>query len=125
MYCSPYRVSDAEFDQTVEEALDALPAPVRQALLGAATIVREDYPPAEAVQSLGTDPLLLGECVGTLELTRGGDHGPAQVLLYRKNLEKVCADHDELREQIVITLYHEVGHALGLDEDGVAALGLE
>ncbi len=123
-YCAPFRVSDREFDRVVEEALGELPAPVREALLAAATIVREDYPSEAAIRAHGTEPLLLGECVGTLEETRGGER-PAEVILYRRNLEKVCADRDELREQIVITLYHEVGHALGLDEDGVAALGLE
>ena len=31
----------------------------------------------------------------------------------------------QVNEQVEVTLYHELGHYLGFDEDGVAELGLE
>ena len=122
-YVAPHRVDDGEFDAAVAAALTALPAPIRAALERDATLIRDDFPSAAAVAA-GQDPFLLGECLGELELTRLGEAGPVEVYLYRRNLEKVCATREALIEEIRVTLYHEVGHALGLDEDGVEAFGL-
>lgn len=122
-YVVPYRVDDAAFDAAVTEALEALPAPLQTALDRDATLIRDDYPSAAAVAA-GQDPFLLGECLGELELTRLGEAGPVEVYLYRRNLEKVSDTRGRLVEEIRVTLYHELGHALGLDEGGVEALGL-
>ena len=46
-------------------------------------------------------------------------------LLFRKNLERVAGDADELREEIRTTLLHETGHFFGMDEDDLAGVGLE
>ena len=42
-----------------------------------------------------------------------------------RNLARRSADREELIEQLRITLFHEVGHFLGLDEDDLEARGLE
>ena len=47
-----------------------------------------------------------------------------RILLYKRNLEKICRDEEELIDQIQITVRHEVGHYLGLDEDDLERLGL-
>ncbi len=49
---------------------------------------------------------------------------PARIVIFYANLIATCRDEDELEEQLRITLLHEIGHALGLDEDEVDALGL-
>ena len=47
-----------------------------------------------------------------------------RILLFKKNLEKICQDEEDLIDQIQITVRHEVGHYLGLDEDDLERLGL-
>ena len=47
-----------------------------------------------------------------------------RIILFKKNLEKVCQDEEELIDQIQVTVRHEVGHYLGLDEDDLERLGL-
>ena len=47
-----------------------------------------------------------------------------RVILFKKNLEKICRDRDELIDQIQITLRHEIGHHLGLSEEDLEGLGL-
>jgi predicted Zn-dependent protease with MMP-like domain len=47
------------------------------------------------------------------------------VALYRRNLERAVRNGDELREQIRVTLLHEVGHLRGEDDFELAARGLE
>ena len=50
---------------------------------------------------------------------------PPTVYLFQRNLERVCGDREQLVEEIRVTLFHELGHALGFDEEGVARMGLE
>ena len=47
-----------------------------------------------------------------------------RVMLFKANLEKICRDREELIDQIQITVRHEIGHYLGLDEDDLERLGL-
>jgi predicted Zn-dependent protease with MMP-like domain len=57
-----------------------------------------------------------GESVQPTDVTR--------VILFKRNLEKVCRDREELIDQIQITVRHEVGHHLGLSEEDMERLGL-
>ena len=50
--------------------------------------------------------------------------GPGAIYLFRRNLLRVCADRDELKREVRITVQHEVGHLLGLDEDDLERWGL-
>ena len=47
-----------------------------------------------------------------------------RILLFKRNLEKICRDRDDLIEQIQITVRHEIGHHLGLSEEDLERLGL-
>jgi predicted Zn-dependent protease with MMP-like domain len=38
-------------------------------------------------------------------------------VLYQKNIEAVCSTEAEVREQICLTVVHELGHYFGLDEE--------
>ena len=40
-----------------------------------------------------------------------------------RNIERVSIDAEELREEIGVTLRHELGHYLGLDEEEIARTG--
>ena len=48
----------------------------------------------------------------------------AVIRIYRRNLERMSRNENDLVEQVKITLLHEIGHHLGLDEDDVDRLGL-
>jgi predicted Zn-dependent protease with MMP-like domain len=43
--------------------------------------------------------------------------GPDYVVLYQKNIEAVCSSEAEVREQIRLTVIHELGHYFGMDEN--------
>lgn len=126
----PIALSADAFDAAVEDALAAMPAPVRQYLSNVAITV-EDLPTEEDL--LSSDPPLSPAILG---LFRGAPYGqkasmdpwshfPSSIVLYQKNLERYARSRAELIEQIGITLMHEVGHFLGLDEDELYARGLE
>ncbi len=48
---------------------------------------------------------------------------PPTIAVYMHPLIDDCASVDELVDQIRITVLHELGHHLGLDEDQLDALG--
>jgi predicted Zn-dependent protease with MMP-like domain len=50
---------------------------------------------------------------------------PDQISIYRIPLEESFPDPAELREEIRITVLHELGHYFGLDEDRLAELGYD
>jgi predicted Zn-dependent protease with MMP-like domain len=43
--------------------------------------------------------------------------GPDYVVLYQKNIEAICSSDAEVREQIRLTVMHELGHYFGMDEN--------
>ena len=60
----------------------------------------------------------------TLPDRPGAGELPPRILLFRRNLERFAAGEGDLREQIAITLYHELGHYLGMDEDDLERVDL-
>lgn len=124
----PLEVSVADFDGLVREAVDSLPAKVRRELDQVPVLV-EDLPSRDVLAS--EDPVLspdiLGLFAGRHLLERGaGESGttPGVIFLYRRNLLRFCHDREELRHEIKVTVQHEVGHLLGLDEDDLERWGL-
>ena len=47
------------------------------------------------------------------------------VFVFQRNLERVCADREWLAEEIRVTVLHEIGHFLGLDENDLADRDLD
>lgn len=126
----PPRMSESEFDRIVQEALEGLPERFRYELEVVRVVV--EPVPAQAVADpqdpAGTPPDLLGLFVGPTRLDMEDDASsmtlPPLIYLFQRNLERACQDEAELGEQVRITLYHEIGHFLGFDEEGVDAMGL-
>ena len=124
----PVRLSDAEFDRALREAVEALPAEIR-ARLGDVSIAVKRRPEASELRpSEGDRPLspqLLGLFRGP-SLRDGAVSGalPPTIHLFHENLARACATRAELVEEIGITIVHEIGHYLGLDEDDLHAHGL-
>ena len=90
-------------------------------------VLVEDYPSSDLMDDEGLSPQILGLYIGTPRTEAGATHQPTdvtRVILFKKNLEKICRDRDELIDQIQITLRHEIGHHLGLSEEDMERLGL-
>jgi len=50
---------------------------------------------------------------------------PDKISIYRRPLEESFQDPDELRDEIRITVLHELAHYFGLDEARIADLGYD
>ncbi len=109
-----------DFVKVVEETLDSLPRQFRGRISNVAVLV-EDFPTDQPPAQLGQQRrLLLGLFHGvpktkksSFELPTGPDH----IVLYQRNIEAVCSNEAEVREQVRRTVIHELGHYFGMDEN--------
>jgi len=127
---APVALPEAEFDRVLEDALAALPEPIRRYLANVAVTV-EAIPADDDL--LGTSPplspqslgMFRGSSLGQKGSTDPWSHFPSSIVLYQRNLERAVRSREELVREIGVTLVHEVGHFLGLDEDQLWERGLD
>ncbi|MCR9247817.1 MAG: metallopeptidase family protein [bacterium] len=127
----PVRLSREEFDREVSRAANRLPRQFRQALDRVAVVI-ENIPEDSLLDGPDREELapdMLGLFDGTpLPETSGlggDDWKPNRIFLFQRNLERVALDREDLADQIRITLWHELGHYLGFEEEDMGDLGLE
>lgn len=121
------RLDAAQFDQAVADAIAGLP-PQAQPHLANVIVHVLPLPSDEEVRE-GLSPTILGVFHGTPVDRRSAldavDHLTARITLFQKNLERFASSREELLEEIRLTVLHEVGHLLGLDEDQLYQRGLD
>jgi predicted Zn-dependent protease with MMP-like domain len=125
------RVSRAQFEKMVASSAatiirslpDDLRERARQVIIAAA-----ERPSREQEESAEEgEGELLGLYEGTPLVERRIDDaysGPDRITLFRIPLLDMCASMKELREEIRITIIHELGHYFGFDEGELARRGL-
>jgi len=107
-----------EFEALVVAELDLLPDEMVDGLENV-VFVTADRPEDGSLSLLGL--------YDGVDLTRRGNYGfgelPDRIILYREPLLSVSADLDDLKDQVHVTLVHEIGHFYGLDEEQLHELG--
>ncbi len=115
-YFLPFRLSAEDFDEVVDEALAELPEEFENYLENVEVAV-EDVPDSALVKE-GLEFDLLGLYQGGTIQSEGWDF-PGRVLLFQRNIENISPSRESLIEEIRDTIYHEVGHHMGMDEEAV------
>ncbi|MET4157888.1 metallopeptidase family protein [Agromyces sp. PvR057] len=110
---------DAEaFEALVVDELDELPDEMIDGLENVVFVV-EDRPEDGSLDLLG-----LYDGYALTERDRYGlGEMPDRIILYREPLLAICDDEDELRDEIHVTLVHEIAHFYGIDDDRLHELG--
>jgi len=107
-------LDDDDFEELVREALDGLPDLLRD--------VVENHNVAVVISNGGRRHGAYGLYQGD-GATR--DNVPDRIVIFRDTLRRDFGhDPDLLREQVTITVRHELAHHIGFDELGVRGLGL-
>jgi predicted Zn-dependent protease with MMP-like domain len=115
------KLTQSEFEGVAQAAFESLPEDFRERVDNVHIVV-EDYPSDEALRQTHTSrSLLLGLYQGVPLPHRGTWYGssptaPDKISLYKKNIEEVCSNEEELIEQIREVLFHELGHYFGMNE---------
>ncbi len=111
-------IDEREFERLVIEELDALPDEMVEGLDNV-VFVTENRPEDGSLDLLG-----IYEGVA---LTDRGQYGfgelPDRIVLYREPLLAVSDDVEELKDQVHVTLVHEIAHYYGIDDDHLHELG--
>ena len=110
----------------VEAILRAMPAELREQV-AQVPVTMEPQPGADLLAD-GVEADTLGLFVGEAfpDSQAGGAQLPAQVILFLQNIWDFAeGDETAFREEIRITLLHEWGHYLGLDEIDLEDRGLD
>ncbi|MFF2276573.1 metallopeptidase family protein [Agromyces sp. NPDC058126] len=110
---------DAEaFEALVVDELDQLPDDMVDGLENVVFVV-EDRPEDGSLDLLG-----LYDGFALTERDRYGfGEMPDRIILYRESLLAICENEDELRDEIHVTLVHEIAHFYGIDDDRLHELG--
>ena len=109
-------IDAARFEQLVGEALDSLPAALGEMMENIVVVVEDAHPEED----------LLGLYEG-VPLTEREDYGgmamPDRVTVYRLPICQICETEEELLEEIMVTVTHEVAHHFGIDDETLHQLG--
>ena len=111
-------LSSDEFEQLVIDELDALPDDMIDGLDNV-VFVTEDRPEDGSLDLLGL--------YDGVALTERGQYGfgelPDRIILYREPLLAICETLEELKDEIHVTLVHEIAHFYGINDEQLHELG--
>ena len=129
-YPLPTRMQREAFEQVVREAANHLPDELLVHLKDVPIVV-QDLPERAVLRQEEGDPitpgvlgLFIGHSLRDKSVFSPPDMPPT-IFIYQRNLERQCPTREELEHEIYLTLYHELGHYLGLEEEELEERGLE
>ncbi|WGW12451.1 metallopeptidase family protein [Saxibacter everestensis] len=108
-----------EFEAAVSDALDLIPEDLAREMNNVVVVV-EDAAPAD-------QPGLLGLYEGT-PLTERGDSWamgslPDHITIFREPTLQFCSGADQVRDEVAVTVVHEIAHHFGIDDERLHELG--
>ena len=109
-------ISADEFASIVDDELDALPEDMVEGLDNVVFMI-EDEPED------GSDLLGVYEGIALTERHNYAGVLPDRIVLFRGPLTRMCDSTEELRDEVHVTLVHEIAHFYGIGEDELHDLG--
>ncbi len=115
---------EKEFESAVDDAIDRIPGDLANAMSNVAIFVEDKYVPGP-----GEDPqtVLLGIYEGTPLTERDGwwDAGslPDRIVIFREAILEMCESREEVIDEVLITVVHEIAHHFGIDDARLHELG--
>lgn len=110
-------MSREAFEELVSDALDAVPAELMDLLENVVVLVEDEHPGGEE---------LLGLYEGTPLVDRSEFAPPVlpdAITIFRNPTLRMCRDAQEVREEVAITVVHEIAHHFGIDDARLHELG--
>lgn len=115
-------MSEQEFDDAVSAALRRIPDELARLLTNVVVVVEEEYEP-EPWEDPDTELLGLFDGYSLAERAEAAWQMPDRIVVFRGPLTRHCRSREELEDEIVVTVMHEVGHFFGIEEERLHELG--
>ncbi len=115
-------MSEEQFRACVEEAIDRLPEWVKDELVNVLFLVEDEPNERQRVENeLIEGEILFGLYEGIPRTERGDESLviPDTITLFKKSILQTYTEEGDIRECIENTVWHEVAHYFGHDEDWV------
>jgi predicted Zn-dependent protease with MMP-like domain len=113
-------MSQAEFEEAVADALDAVPAELMDMLDNVVVLVEEEPPEGEPDDLLG---LYDGTPLTERDSWWAAGSLPDRILLFRGPTLRMCVDREEVVREVSVTVVHEIAHHFGIDDARLHDLG--
>jgi predicted Zn-dependent protease with MMP-like domain len=131
LFPMPVELADATLEAVVEDAIRELHPSIR-VYLSQVPILLDEVPDLETCLDFDP-PAPPGEILGYFSgyslqertLENPWSNLPSAIVLFRRNLQRIANDREHLLRELRITVFHEVGHYLGLDEEDLEVRGLD
>lgn len=110
-------VSDEDFEDLVDRGLRMIPRQLLDALDNVAIVVEDRDE---------EDPSILGLYHGVALTERSVEWPtflPDKISIYKDALCSFCSTHEQLVEEVAVTVVHEIGHHFGIDDARLHELG--
>ena len=116
-------MTNPEFVRVVRQAYDEIPVEIIRSLENVAVVV-EEWPGPHEQDFVGSTGTLFGLYIGVpLTEREGGDPMlPDRIAIYRQPILRNCSSRTEVEREIKVTLWHEIGHHIGLSEENLRKL---
>lgn len=112
----------------MREALSDLPDPVQAMLNNVAVIVEDEPTDAQRSDMAESDEEELFGLYQGIPLSQRDSHyslvTPDRITVFQGPLERTFRTRAEMREQVRVTVLHELAHHLGFEEDQLERMGL-
>ncbi len=108
---------DAErFEELVKDALDQIPEDLFKHVDNVAVMVEDEPPTGEEI---------LGEYIGFPIADRFDYSGvmPDMIKIYRGPILRMCETSEDVVDEVLVTVVHEVAHYFGFDDERLHQLG--
>ena len=111
-----------KFEELVKEGIDVIPERFLEKMDNV-DIVIEDRPSEEQIKKLklGKYSRLFGLYEGIPQTKRGYYSGvlPDKITIFKKPIEEVAFNDEQIKEIVKNTVWHEIAHHFGMDEERV------
>ncbi len=113
-------VSPAQFEELVAHALERVPLELARLVDNVVFVIEAEAPP--------DDPDLLGLYEGIALTERDSRYAgalPDRISIYREPILRICDTFDDVIDEVIITVVHEIAHHFGIDDDRLHELGYD
>ncbi len=113
------------FESLVADAMDGLPEPFASHLDNVMVVVEQE-PRPDQIAHLAPNGTLFGLYEGVPQTERGQGYTfvlPDKITIFRRPILSACDDLEEVTDQVITTVIHEIAHHFGISDARLVELG--